>query len=520
MDCLQEAQPETDLDSRSSNHNGNTMSRLAQLALVTKALLQVVTANQGAALKAEFKDIVAKLNAHYVSENIATSSGTDDQSLKGYESLRKVADILAMGDKIASLGSSGKASSSMSGKNELVDFPGNLAQLGPRHDNDYALIEDIRILPTLSEIYSQRKDFLPRRDDRSSSSHHQEGILRLLDSQFRLLREDTSGLLRDAVRLVTDYWETIVANSNWAAKRKLIRNESPTPMRIYYSAQVRMFKASEIKGLEIEVEFDQIQRAKRMNPAQRRKYWINSRALREGCALVALLDAEVEDDIKVVFMQVSRREIDPLNQTTSDPVCDVVSSAERAMVTLRFSSPPTGVDLSSLMDMKANCLQGPEKPLILLEFPALQYNQFEGILRCLQSLHKNPSPIPFTRWLTFDGDEPLDSDFVSCVPPPCYLSNGSLDLSAITGYYGPALSCTSAPLTVSHPTYPQGLYQQLSRFTSLDPGQARAMVSALTHEVSLIQGPPGTGKSYVGIQIAKCLLGNKERFDLGPLLCV
>ncbi|KAL3446759.1 hypothetical protein BJX65DRAFT_318478 [Aspergillus insuetus] len=526
MHCLQETQPEAELESRSSNHNGNTLSRLEQLVLVTKALLQVVTANQGAALKAEFKDIVAALDAHYASEATTKSNVTDEQLQQGYEDLRKVADFLAMGDKIASLKSCRKASSSpassspLPGMSEPVDFPGVLSQFGARHDNDYALIEDIRILPTLSEIYSQRNDFLPTRDHKSSNAHHQEGILRLLDSQFRLLREDTSGLLRDAVRLVAVHWETIVDDSNWAAKRKLIRNQSPTPMRIYYAAQLRVFKASQIKGLEIDVEFDQIHRTKKMSPDQRRKHWTNSRALREGCGLVALVDAEFEDDIKVVFMQVTKREIIPLNQTPSTPVWDVVSSAERAMVTLRFLGTPSGVDLSNLMEMKANSLQGPEKSLILVEFPAMQYNQFEGILRCLQSLHKNPARIPFTRWLIVDAKEPLDMDFVSCVPPPCYLRNDSLNFSVITGYYGPALSGTSAPLTMSHSAYPEGLFHHLSRHSSLDPGQAKAMVSALTHEVSLIQGPPGTGKSYVGIQIARCLLGNKERFDLGPLLCV
>jgi hypothetical protein len=98
-------------------------------------------------------------------------------------------------------------------------------------------------------------------------------------------------------------------------------------MRIYYAAQLRMFKPSQIEGLEIDVEFEQTHRTKKMSPAQRRKHWINSRALREGCGLVALVDAEFEDDIKVVFMQVSKREVNPLNQASSTPVWDVVSSA-------------------------------------------------------------------------------------------------------------------------------------------------------------------------------------------------
>ncbi|KAH8430071.1 uncharacterized protein LDX57_007742 [Aspergillus melleus] len=284
-----------------------------------------------------------------------------------------------MGDKIAIIGSGKKASSSpRSDKHEYVDFPGELSSFGARHDNDHALIEDIRILPTLSEIHSQRDDFLPTRVTRTSSnSHHQEGILRLLDSQFRLLREDTSGLLRDAVRLVVEHWETIVSETNWGDKRKLIRNGSPTPMRIYYCAQIQVLKASWIKGLEIDVEFNQIKRTKKMGPSQRKKHWINSRALREG-GLVALVGGDFDDNMNVVFMQVSKREVNPTKEGSPKAAYDVVSSGERAMVTLRFPTTPTKVDLSCLMSMKSEHQQGAERPLILAEFPAVQYNQFEG----------------------------------------------------------------------------------------------------------------------------------------------
>jgi hypothetical protein len=131
---------------------------------------------------------------------------------QGYEDLRKLADILTMGDTITIIESSKKASPSpYSNKHEYVDFPGKLSSFGARHGNDHALIEDILMLPTLSEIHSQRDDFLPTRDaHRSSNTHQQEGILRLLDSQFRLLREDRFGLLRDAIRLLVEHWEAII----------------------------------------------------------------------------------------------------------------------------------------------------------------------------------------------------------------------------------------------------------------------------------------------------------------------
>ncbi|KAL2816292.1 hypothetical protein BJX63DRAFT_143404 [Aspergillus granulosus] len=525
MDCLEETQhKKTQPEPRPGSQKGDILTSLQQLVLVTKALLHTVTMNQGAALKTEFKDIAEKLDAYYLLEKRMGSNNADDELHQGYEDLRKLADFLAMGDKIANIRSYRKAPSNpRPNKTECVDFPGDLSRVGPRHDNDHALIQDIRILPTLSEIHSQRNDFLPTRDVyTSSNAHHQEGILRLLDSQFRLLREDTSGLLRDAVRLVVDHWETLVSNSNWGAKRKLIRNESPTPMRIYYGAQLRAFKSSGIRGLEVEIEFDQVRRTKGMSPAQRRKHWINSRSLREGGGLVALVDAEVDDDINVVFMQVSNREVNPVTESTSTGVSDVVSSAQRAMVTLRFPSTPTKMDLSGLMGMNSELLQDVEKPLILVEFPALQYNQFEGILRCLQSLHKTPSLIPFARWLTVGEKEPPNNDFIPHVPSPSYLKDSTLDIftDKVSNELDTEGNSAQPTISISSREDPEALHKQLSQLTSLDPGQAKAMISALTHEISLIQGPPGTGKSYVGIQIVKCLVDNKRKFNLGPLLCV
>ncbi|WAR28359.1 ZNFX1-like protein [Mya arenaria] len=42
----------------------------------------------------------------------------------------------------------------------------------------------------------------------------------------------------------------------------------------------------------------------------------------------------------------------------------------------------------------------------------------------------------------------------------------------------------------------------------LDESQMRALQNALTREFALIQGPPGTGKTYIGLKIAKALLHN------------
>lgn len=81
------------------------------------------------------------------------------------------------------------------------DFPGSLSQYGQRHDNDHAEIFKIKILPTSSEILSTRSEYYPTTNMDQS---HTQGSRWLADRNFRLLREDTIGQLRDIARTQLD----------------------------------------------------------------------------------------------------------------------------------------------------------------------------------------------------------------------------------------------------------------------------------------------------------------------------
>jgi hypothetical protein len=68
--------------------------------------------------------------------------------------------------------------------------PGSLRPDGPRHDNDFNDIQDIRIAPTQEELITQIKPYLPA--NFFEAPHHlpADSMERLLDIQFRLLREE------------------------------------------------------------------------------------------------------------------------------------------------------------------------------------------------------------------------------------------------------------------------------------------------------------------------------------------
>jgi hypothetical protein len=269
-----------------------------------------LTLNQGAAIKTEFKKVVEQFCSCYDAKEINVGSSSLNVR-SAHEDTLKIKDILHMGDTISASNAANSRATTTSRKKQPelyhpalhVDLPGELSQHGPRHDNDHALISDIKILPTLSEILcNQRADFLPQRHNPGSSSiHHETGVLQLLDSQFRLLREDTSGLLRDSIRLILENWATFVHNSDWRIKRKILRDGSPTPVRIYSDVEIQRIKSNTIKGVEIEVQFEQARRARHPNLMRRKQWWYESRGLREGGAILAVIDGE-PDDITVILL--------------------------------------------------------------------------------------------------------------------------------------------------------------------------------------------------------------------------
>lgn len=68
--------------------------------------------------------------------------------------------------------------------------PGNTRADGPRHDNDFVDIEDIRIAPTHEELVCGIPPFLPANRYGAPHPHEQGSVQLLQDVQFRLLREE------------------------------------------------------------------------------------------------------------------------------------------------------------------------------------------------------------------------------------------------------------------------------------------------------------------------------------------
>lgn len=68
--------------------------------------------------------------------------------------------------------------------------PGEERQEGPRHDNDFVDIWRIQIAPTNEELVCKIPPYLPANIPNAPHTFPSDSIQRLLDVQFRLLREE------------------------------------------------------------------------------------------------------------------------------------------------------------------------------------------------------------------------------------------------------------------------------------------------------------------------------------------
>lgn len=486
------------------------------LAAAAAALLNTVRLNQGAAVQTEFKNIIGDLQNCYDQDE---SKHTSFSIRSAHQDIERIRERLQMGELIAPAQSADSRTAppnpNFAQSLQLaVDLPGSYSQAGIRHNNDFAFITSIKILPTTNEIKSERDDFLPLKG--VNSLHHLRGIHRLLDSQFRLLREDTSGQLRDGVRHLLDNWKILVTGTDQKAKKK-VQRQSQTRIRIYDCARIERFKYDRKKGLVIDVSFDQPKKAAGLTKRKRIDWWKSCKEL-ETSSLVALVGI----DGQTTFLLVAVRMID--HPRTEDPdvvrediLDDLVSDDHRALITLSLADPNSALDQSRMVDLAQGLSLG---GLIMVEFPGILYVSFEPILKCLQNLHKNPV-LPFAKWIIPQpqlnappGTKLLRArqESVLKVPPPLYMvrNRAPLNLKCITTNNQPLFFSIDNPVTV----------QELMAKSTLDHGQCDALIAGLQNELALIQGPPGTGKSYVGLQLAKVLLANRDQTKIGPIICV
>ncbi|KAI1347346.1 hypothetical protein F5Y01DRAFT_329806 [Xylaria sp. FL0043] len=428
---------------------------------------------------------------------LKTLDETQDEylMLQSYKWIRYINCRLGIGDNLPLSRGSAPTVGSRAMFTLPKNLPGRLSVSGPRHDNDHANITDIKILPTHDEVVSVRGEYLPSNDP---SSFHILGIIGRLDREFRLLREDTVGQLRDSVRSLLE------AMRDQGQKTKH-RERQGLSTYVYEDADLVHASFDRISGLELLTRFPQPKKITRQN---RRDWWTQSKRLQPG-ALVCV----ISDDGSILFCTVAETTVitaDQKSRRYEDP-----DAAKERKPSLAEDDTFAYVTLNIAEFNNRNFQQalswyqvvGPSHRKCLVEFPGVLLASFQHTLEALQSMSKAPD-IPFIDLIAPTTQKTGMAD----IPPPQYATKAgfTFDLGCLARH-GTKLSFSPTqhldPLT-------------LSEHSTLDETQSLAVINSLSRGLSLIQGPPGTGKSYTGERIIKVLLANKEKGNLGPILCV
>lgn len=384
------------------------------------------------------------------------------------------------------------------------DFPGLLSPEGPRHDNDHSEISKIRIMPTYEEIMAPRAEYLPTTD---SSQWHLPGIRGRLDREFRLLREDTVGQLREAIH---DSLKRV------RGTRENIKSRNSARTISYSNASVCSMEMDKNKGLELIVECSQPEVTRQMSDKARQDWWDTSKRLLSG-ALVCVLDAAGMVQFYVVAESTLRTQRDANRKDKRDKSPHTKPDLEdEAALTLASNRESLFVRLNLVDNSRAElgrairwCKEvGSTPPKVLVEFPGVLLASFKHTLEALQSLSQKPD-LPFS-----DLVAPDDSEY-----------GQEVRISAPLFARAPGFVYDLACITKDKSTFAATLQQlpstdAVSAKTGLDPTQSESLLNTLSRELSLIQGPPGTGKSYTAEKIIQVLLANRDKAKLGPIICV
>lgn len=378
---------------------------------------------------------------------------------------------------------------------------------GGRHDNDHDDICKIEILPTAAETRCTRSEYLPTVDPDSWHTPRDNTLAGLLDRQFRLLREDSVGPLREAVRQVL---EELNRSRDVAVLVRDNNKHNNNNVRItrYDKVQVVRIEADAFaRGAAFEVSFDgpsQLRREKSLSVQERLAWWAGSRRLGVD-ALVCLVDPDGEGDL--LFCTVLRKTRAQDRTLSEHERSDsAIEAAEGNRYRVRLGAAALS-EHSTRFVFKNFPRTRLGHQYTLVEFPGVLLPSFEPVLRALQQKSRMDE-LPLAELLT----PPAQTTALTSTGLPAYARRSGFTYNMAALLNGRAYAWD--------PRQPFD-HSLLEVHSTLDEAQGRAVVAALSNQVALVQGPPGTGKSYCGVGLVRVLLASKSaRSPLGPIIVV
>ncbi|KAG9309778.1 hypothetical protein JVU11DRAFT_10152 [Chiua virens] len=382
------------------------------------------------------------------------------------------------------------------------DPPGELRLDGPRHDNDFVDIQEIRVAPTHQELTCRTQPFLPASLFDAPHPAPADSMQRLLDGQFRLLREELTAPLRKAVQFVQDDLNDLDQRKTRLAEilRKgggkyhgAADSRESLMFNVYTDVSFTALGPDRRRGISVSLTFETPPgRARATQGGARTAFWkgMSGKRLVTG-GLVALV-WQTNREISV--------HLGTISSSLDDLTRYVQSDGNRVKIQVVFFDSDVELRILSQLRTGRSSSSGIR---VLVESPVM----FESIRPFLEALKTVPENIPFSRYLVFHPPSYLKT---CAIDPPKYarLPGFSFDLSSL---FNPEAEVDELRMSVSDQSSIDRAQAELCRASRLDPSQADAVIAALTRELVLIQGPPGTGKSYTGVELLRVLIANHVR---------
>jgi hypothetical protein len=238
------------------------------------------------------------------------------------------------------------------------------------HDNDFYEIKDISIAPTMKELICSSTSVLPGNYHELPNAHWlRQSPSRLLDTQFRLLRHDLLGPLRDNALGCLEF----ISNPKSKQKGVTIKNgrirssgDSGT-LDIFLYSNVKFIEFSVLKReFSIHVQFDQPENLS--NEKQRKLFWDSNR-LQDGSIIGLVIAASGSRNVYFGTVIVDRNAGSLIKKKPSIHISFATTFDVQAMTSLvRYSGPN---DYS---------------PHLLFENNNVMYESYRAILHAIQNV--------------------------------------------------------------------------------------------------------------------------------------
>ncbi|EXX71059.1 uncharacterized protein OCT59_017734 [Rhizophagus irregularis] len=403
------------------------------------------------------------------------------------------------------------------------DPPGELSQNDKRHDNDFIKISDISIIPTIKEMLCDRPPFLP--SSLPDTPHFlPDGAAKLLDTQFRLLREDMLNPIRGGL---SNFLNDL--SQNWSKELKKMQDEGGrytgndnSDLYVYPYIQFVNIICDRKKGFACTLRFTPPKIRDAKDEFERREYWEKCKRLLTGNLVILLLPSRraqlnnftnSEGLYSIYFGIVASRDEKILAKYDDHAEIDI-SFIDSSIYSIALN------EISNYDRIIRNSLE----KRFLIESTSIYTEAYYHILKTLQTM--KPYSLPFDKYLAPNLNGECNIDIKVETPMYTRASGFQFDLSVLCKYEKIIKLSVSDTYTydkVAKKITENSVIGKLPDGTSygLDETQAKALIYALTREIALIEGPPGTGKTVVGVQIMKVLLAKGNRgSNIGPILTI